>query len=441
MGIQTIKMPDIGEGIAEAEIVEFMIAVGDSVKEDQIFASVMTDKAVVEIPSTFSGKITWYAGEVGDKIPVGAPFVKIDVPGLKDGVVSDDEAPAPKEADKKTDSPKKKSVTKTKKAKADNDTVKSPAACSAKKQPSAKTTATRRKEGEKPIASPAVRDRARNAGADLRMVMGSGPAGRITHDDIDAYLENGGQMASGHGGKARNNTITEVNITGIRRTIAERLQETKRHIPHISIVEEVDVTYVEELRAKMNAEASSKSGGEKPKLTLLPFLIGCIVKAIKEQPELNSHFDDENNILSVIGAAHVGIATQTPKGLMVPVVHHCEALSVWEVAGEIKRLSESARAGTVKREELSGSSITITSLGKLGAIATTPIINRPEVAIVGVNKIAVRPMWNGSEFVPRQMMNLSCSFDHRIVDGWDAAVFMQKLKTLLENPAMIFIDD
>ncbi|MFW0777782.1 MAG: dihydrolipoamide acetyltransferase family protein [Rickettsiales bacterium] len=439
MGIQTIKMPDIGEGIAEAEITELTIAVGEPVKEDEVFASVMTDKAVVEIPSTFSGKITWYAGGVGDKIPVGAPFVKIDVPGMEDGVVSEPEVSAPKETAKKADAPKK--------PEAKSDVAAKPAACSAKKQApvvqkaKAPTKATRRKEGEKPLAAPSIRDRARKAGVDLRMVMGSGPAGRITHDDLDTYLESGGQVVGGSSGKVRNNTITEVNITGMRRKIAERMQEAKRHIPHISIVEEVDVTSLEELRAKLNEEARAKADETKPKLTLLPFLMGCIVKAVKEQPELNSHFHDDENRLDIIGATHVGIATQTPKGLMVPVVRHCEALSIWDMAAEIKRLSECAREGTAKREELSGSTITITSLGKLGAIATTPIINRPEVAIVGINKMAVRPMWNGNEFVPRQMMNISCSFDHRIIDGWDAAVFVQKLKTLLENPAMIFIDD
>ena len=439
MGIQTIKMPDIGEGIAEAEIAEIMIEVGGLVEEDEAFASVMTDKAQIEIPSTFTGKITWYAGKVGDKISVGAPFVKIDVPGLEDGAAVEEEAPAPKEAVEKAEPPKKKSEAKPEKPQAKSVAAEKTAACPAKKA-TAPSQAPRRKEGEKPLASPSVRDRARKAGVDLRMVMGSGPAGRITHDDVDAYLENGGQMAGGSG-KVRNNSVSHVNITGMRRMIAERMQEAKRHIPHISIVEEVDVTALEELRAKLNEEARAKGDDAKPKLTLLPFLMSCIVKAIKEQPELNSHFDDDANQLDIIGAAHIGIATQTPKGLMVPVVKHCEALSIWDMATEIKRLSDSAREGTAKREELSGSTITITSLGKLGAIATTPIINRPEVAIVGINKMAVRPMWNGNEFVPRQMMNISCSFDHRIIDGWDAAIFVQKLKTLLENPAMIFIDD
>ncbi|HWT63923.1 MAG TPA: dihydrolipoamide acetyltransferase family protein, partial [Ochrobactrum sp.] len=293
-----------------------------------------------------------------------------------------------------------------------------------------------RSEGERPLATPSVRLRARDAGVDLRRVRGTGPAGRITHEDLDLFFQQETGGAPALSGYATDTSVNEIKVIGLRRKIAERMAEAKRHIPHITIVEEVDVTQLEELRTGLNNE--KKEG--RPRLTLLPFVIRTIVKAVKEQPGLNAHFDDEADIIRQFGGVHVGIATQTPNGLIVPVVRHAESMSVFAAATELTRVTEAARNGTAKREELSGSTITITSLGPLGAIATTPIINRPEVAIVGINKMAVRPMWDGTQFVPRKMMNLSCSFDHRVIDGWDAAVFVQKLKSLLETPAMIFVE-
>jgi 2-oxoisovalerate dehydrogenase E2 component (dihydrolipoyl transacylase) len=207
-------------------------------------------------------------------------------------------------------------------------------------------------------------------------------------------------------------------------------------IPHITYVEEVDVTALEDLRATMNRDRKP----EQPKLTVLPFLMRALVKTAAEQPGVNAIFDDHAGIIHRHAAVHIGIATQTPAGLTVPVVRHAEARSIWDCASELNRLAEAARTGTATRDELTGSTITISSLGALGGIASTPVINHPEVAIVGVNKIAVRPVWDGTQFVPRKIMNLSSSFDHRVIDGWDAATFVQRLKTLLETPALIFVE-
>ena len=292
-----------------------------------------------------------------------------------------------------------------------------------------------RPEGEKPLASPAVRLRAKETGIDLRQVAGSGPAGRISHEDLDAFLS-AGRSTGAPRGLARNTEITEIKVVGMRRRIAEKMSLSKSRIPHITYVEEVDVTALEELRGKLNGAKRP----DRPRLTILPFLMRAMVKAVAEQPQINALFDDEAGIVHRHGGVHVGIAAQTPGGLIVPVVRHAEARDLWDCAVELARLSDAARDGTATREELSGSTITITSLGAMGGIATTPVINHPEVAIVGVNKIAVRPMWDGTQFVPRKMMNLSSSFDHRVVDGWDAAVFVQRLKTLLETPALIFVE-
>jgi 2-oxoisovalerate dehydrogenase E2 component (dihydrolipoyl transacylase) len=292
-----------------------------------------------------------------------------------------------------------------------------------------------RPEGQKPLASPAVRLRAKEAGIDLRQVPGSGPAGRITHEDIDAFLARGPEQARGRG-LSPNNAVEDVKIVGLRRRIAEKMALASARIPHITYVEEVDVTALEELRAALNKE---KRAGQ-ARLTVLPFLMLAMVKAVGEQPGINALFDDEAGIVHRHGGVHIGIATQTPSGLMVPVVRHAEARDIWDCAAEVARLSEAARAGTASREELTGSTITITSLGAMGGVVTTPIINHPEVAIVGVNKIVVRPVWDGASFIPRKMMNLSSSFDHRVVDGWDAALFVQCLKTLLETPALIFVE-
>jgi 2-oxoisovalerate dehydrogenase E2 component (dihydrolipoyl transacylase) len=292
-----------------------------------------------------------------------------------------------------------------------------------------------RPPAERPIASPAVRQRARDAGIDLRMLRGSGPAGRILHEDIDAYLRGGAGLPPPTG-RAINTQVEEIRITGLRRRIAERMAEATRRIAHFSYVEEVDLTSLEALRSALNAQAEGKM---RPRLTLLPFLMQAVVQAVVEFPQMNALYDDEAEIVRRHGGVHIGIATQTPSGLMVPVVRHAEARDLWDCAAEVKRLADAARAGLATREELSSSTITITSLGALGGIVSTPVINRPEVAIIGVNKLAVRPVWQDGGFVPRKMMNLSSSFDHRIIDGYDAAAFIQRIKLLLETPAMIFI--
>ncbi|WP_292623701.1 dihydrolipoamide acetyltransferase family protein, partial [Mesorhizobium sp.] len=296
-----------------------------------------------------------------------------------------------------------------------------------------------RAEGEKPLASPAVRLRAKEAGIDLRQVPGSGPAGRIGHEDIEAFLARGPQLAHATG-LARKDGVEDIKIVGLRRKIAEKMALAKSRIPHITYVEEIDVTALEELRATLNKEKRPAKGAERPKLTLLPFLMRAMVKAIADQPNLNAVFDDEAGIIHQHEGIHIGIAAQTPNGLVVPVVKHAEARDLWDCAAEVNRLADAAKSGTASREELSGSTITITSLGAMGGVATTPVINYPEVAIVGVNKMMVRPVWDGTQFVPRKMMNLSSSFDHRVIDGWDAAVFVQRIKALLETPALIFVD-
>jgi 2-oxoisovalerate dehydrogenase E2 component (dihydrolipoyl transacylase) len=289
--------------------------------------------------------------------------------------------------------------------------------------------------GEKPLASPAVRLSAKEAGIDLRQVAGSGPAGRITHEDLEAFVARGQQPVRS-AGLAVDTSVQEIKVVGLRRKIAEKMALAKARIPHITYVEEVDVTGLEELRAALNKE----NRADRPKLTLLPFLMRAMVRAIREQPGVNALFDDEAGVIHRYGAVHVGIAAQTPGGLVVPVVRHAEARDLFDCAAEINRLAEAAKAGTATREELSGSTITITSLGAIGGVVTTPVINHPEVAIVGVNKIMMRPVWDGAQFVPRKMMNLSSSFDHRVVDGWNAAVFIQRIKALLETPALIFVE-
>ncbi|KFI33373.1 branched-chain alpha-keto acid dehydrogenase subunit E2 [Haematobacter missouriensis] len=446
MGTLSIRMPDIGEGIAEAELVEWHVTPGDIVQEDQPLAAVMTDKATVEIPSPASGKVVWLGGEVGDSIAVKAELIRLEVEG--EGNISADAEPpmrAAKAAEGGSGADEALRAGMPAESAAESSATKSPTAKNGEASRAAPRSEPRgqgrpapaaalRPEGERPLATPSVRQRAREAGVDLRFVRGSGPAGRITHDDLTAHVEAG--APEGRPAHRRDGSITEVKVVGLRRRIAERMQLAKRNIPHISIIEEVDVTGLEDLRAKLNAEGRGAA-----KLTLLPFLMKAIVRAVREQPALNALYDDEAGVVRQFGGVHIGIATQTPNGLMVPVLRHAEALTLREAAGELLRLAEAARDGSATREELSGSTITITSLGPLGAIATTPIINHPEVAIVGVNRMQIRPFWDGSEFVPRKMMNISCSFDHRVIDGWDAAVFVQRLKTLLETPAMIFVEE
>ncbi len=430
MGERTIKLPDVGEGIAEAELVEWHVKTGDLVREDDLLATVMTDKAAVEIPSPFEGEVTWVGAAIGDTVPIGSALVKLKVLGEDDAVSETrDGAPAEKPAASSVPAKPKKTVALPTSSTAE------PVVPPASTGRSVATPAARRTPGEKPLASPAVRLKAQEAGIDLRQVHGTGPAGRITHEDIDAFLLRGPTPIHGPG-LIPKTAITDVKVVGLRRRIAEKMSLSKSRIPHITIIEEINVSPLEDLRATLNKTPAP----ERPKLTLLPFLICAVVKALAEQPALNALYDDDASVIHQHAGIHIGIATQTPSGLVVPVVKHAEARDLWGCGIELNRLAQRAREGTATRDELTGSTITITSLGALGGLATTPVINYPEVAIVGVNKMAIRPVWDGANFVPRKMMNLSCSFDHRVIDGWDAAVFVQRLKQLLENPAAIFVD-
>ncbi|MGV1761778.1 dihydrolipoamide acetyltransferase family protein [Rhizobium sp. A22-96] len=432
MGEFVIKMPDVGEGVAEAELVEWHVKPGDPVREDMVLAAVMTDKATVEIPSPVEGVVLWLGADVGDTVAVKAPLLRIQVAG-EDGSAAE-AAPSTTAEPSATVEPAKDKPAEAKPAPPPQAR---PAAETKVNQPEklAERPAAR-EPTERPLASPAVRLRAQEAGVDLRQVPGTGPAGRITHDNLDQFIARGIQPAVVQTGPVRKTDVEEIKLTGLRRRIAEKMRLASSRIPHITYVEEVDVSDLEDLRATMNAGRKP----DQPKLTILPFLMRALVKTIGEQPGVNATFDDDAGIVTRYGAVHIGIATQTPSGLTVPVVRHAEARSIWDTAAELARLAEAARHGTAAREELSGSTITISSLGALGGIVTTPIINHPEVAIVGVNKIMTRPVWDGTQFVPRKMMNLSSSFDHRIVDGWDAAVFVQRIKALLETPALIFIE-
>jgi 2-oxoisovalerate dehydrogenase E2 component (dihydrolipoyl transacylase) len=421
MGEYVLRMPDVGEGVAEAELVEWHVKPGDPVREDMVLAAVMTDKATVEIPSPIAGTVMWLAAEVGDTVAVKAPLVRIEVAG---------------DADARSLEPALASI---------DDGQAAPAAIpvkapeTAREIPIAPKVATRPSVSDpdrKPLASPAVRRHAQDKGVDLRQLRGTGPAGRITHEDLDAFLAAGPQPLAASTGAQRKTAVEEIRITGLRRRIAEKMALSASRIPHITYVEEVDVTDLEELRATMNGSRKP----DQPKLTILPFLMRALVKTVAEQPAMNATFDDGASIVTRHAAVHIGIATQTPAGLTVPVVRHAEARGIWETAAELARVAEAARSGSAQRDELMGSTITISSLGSLGGIVSTPVINHPEVAIVGVNKIVTRPVWDGSQFVPRKMMNLSSSFDHRIVDGWDAATFIQRIKGLIETPALIFIE-
>ncbi|WP_428423672.1 dihydrolipoamide acetyltransferase family protein [Pararhizobium sp.] len=437
MGEFIIKMPDVGEGVAEAELVEWHCKVGDPVREDMVLAAVMTDKATVEIPSPVTGTVLWLGAEIGDTVAVKAPLMRIQVAG--EGGEAD-AVPMAETVTAASSSPQRGEGARRADEGASPPPIVQPS-------PSSGPAGHLLPAGEKgkrialdalakPLASPAVRLRAQDGGIDLRQVTGTGPAGRITHDDLDQFLARGAQPQPAPTGLAKKTAVEEIKVTGLRRRISEKMVLATSRIPHITYVEEIDVTDLEVLRATMNASRKH----EQTKLTILPFLMRAMVKTIYEQPVVNATFDDDAGIISRHAAVHIGIATQTPAGLTVPVVRHAEARGIWDCAAEVVRLAEAARTGSALREELSGSTITITSLGAMGGIATTPIINHPEVAIVGVNKIMTRPVWDGSQFIPRKMMNLSSSFDHRVVDGWDAATFVQRIKALLETPALIFIE-
>lgn len=432
MTISSIKVPDVGEGVAEVEIVVWHVKPGDLVREDDLLADVMTDKATVEIPSLFAGTVVDLGGAVGETLAVGGVLCRIEHAGtgVEPEVRNAAHAGESVEADLEPSRVKHKQEPTPdilKPAKAEPPT--------AQKTPAGMPSAPR-PEGEAPLASPAVRDRARRAGIDLRTVPGSGPAGRITDADLDAVFAARSTPPSSASPRQRKEGTECIPVIGLRRKIADRMALANARIPHITVIEEVDVSALEDLRATMNDER-----GERPKLTLLPFLAAALKRAFIDHPEMNAHFLDDEGIIERHNAIHLGIATMTPNGLVVPVLRNAETYGLFGAAGEIARLADAARQGKATREELSGSTFTITSLGPLGALATTPIINHPEVAILGVNRMAVRPMWDGTQFVPRRMMNISASFDHRVIDGWNAATFIQRLRALLQTPALIFMED
>ena len=386
-----VKVPDIGEGVAEVELVEWLVAAGDAVAEDQPLAVVMTDKANVEIPSPVAGRVARLGGEVGQMLAVGAELVAIETreaTGTQQGTVG--------------------------------------------KQGTVDAAGAGQVPGiVRPLASPSVRRHARERGVDLRQVPGSGPGGRVRHEDVDEFAARRTPVA-----RAGCEGVRMSPVIGLRRRIAEATQEAWRRIPHFGYVEEVDVTELEALRAALNARHADARGH----LTLLPFVLRAIVLAVREHPRLNARFDDEAGVVALHEAVHVGVATHTDAGLLVPVLHHAELRDLWSLAAEVARLAGEARAGRASREDLSGSTITVTSLGALGGVASTPVINRPEVAIVGVNRIVERPALRGGAVVARSTMNLSSSFDHRVVDGMDAARFIQSIRGLLECPGTLFVD-
>ena len=425
MSAHAIKVPDLGEGVAEVELVVWRVQPGDSVAEDQVLADVMTDKATVEIPSPWAGRVLALGGEVGQMLAVGAELIRIERQDAGDAM------PAPAASMAST----------------------LPRAPAPERSGAAEAVLARIPESARPaslgrpIASPAVRARAWELGIDLKDVQASGTAGRIMQADIDAHSP-GGPARSGLPSAlvpfvqlvplvpTTLDTTQAVKMVGLRRKIAQQMQESSRRIPHFTYVEEVDVGELEALRARLNEQWGAQRGH----LTVLPFLIRAIVLAVRAFPQINARFDDEAGVLTQHSAVHVGIATQTGAGLMVPVLRNAQTRDLWANAAEIVRLAEAARSGKVVREELSGSTITVTSLGRLGGIMSTPVINHPEVAIVGINAIRLRPVIRDVAVVARSMMNLSSSFDHRVVDGALAAGFIHDLRDRLEHPAMLFIE-
>ncbi|MEO1657238.1 MAG: 2-oxo acid dehydrogenase subunit E2 [Pseudomonadota bacterium] len=396
-GAYTIKLPDVGEGVTEAEFVEIHVKVGDRVRADQNLADVMTDKATVEIPSPRDGVVAWIGADVGETVAVGSEIIKLEVEGAEPAAA--EAAPAP-QAEEKAPAPVQKA------------------------------------SGGKVLAAPAVRARAMARGIDLATVKGTGPEGRITHQDLDNHT--GGAVAKAPAAPmpAPRNEVEEIKVIGLRRKIAEKMHDSMRRIPHFTYVDEVDMTALEELRQHMNKTKRD----DQPKLTVLPYICRAVILAIRDFPQMNARFDDDEGIVRRYAAAHLGIATQTDNGLIVPVLRHAETMDLWQMADEIKRVSTAARDGSAKREELSGSSITITSLGPLGGVTTTPVINHPEVGIIGPNKIQTVPRFNAmGQVEARKVMNLSSSFDHRVVDGYDAAEFIQVIKGYLEYPATLFV--
>ncbi len=418
MGIFAFKLPDIGEGVVEGEVVEWMVAVGDTVKEDDPILSVMTDKATVEIPSPTDGVVKSIVGEPGTILAVGQVCIEFETDGEGTPV---EEAPEPveevvEEAPAPEPEPVKEEV--------------APAAPAP-----APTPVVVAAPGARPLASPAVRQRARESGIDLTTVSGSGPAGRITHGDLDSWKAAGSPVAAAGPARTAQTGTTEVPVIGLRRKISESMTASYTTIPHFSYFEEVDITHLDELRVHLN---STRTDGQ-PKLTYLPFIMQALVKALGENPVCNALFDDDKGVVTRHDAVHLGIATQTDRGLYVPVVKHVEAQDIWQSASEMQRVSQAARDGTAGLDELTGSTFTITSLGRMGGLGATPIINKPEVGILGVHNAVDTPVVRNGQIVIRKMLRLSSSWDHRVVDGWDGAMLVQRLKTLLENPATIFM--
>ncbi|MEI9852860.1 MAG: dihydrolipoamide acetyltransferase family protein [Sphingomonas sp.] len=425
----TFRLPDIGEGIAEAEIVAWHVKVGDRVGEDQPIADMMTDKATVEMESPVSGIVVALAGEVGDQVPIGSALVVFEVEG---------EGAEPVEEQIEAETPGVEEVVE---AGPEPTPLPGREGAGVGSSPQAETPVAGQPtpapslpgRGETVLASPAVRARAKDLGVDLADVRHEGE--RVRHADLDAYLRyrSGQGYHAPHAGRARDDAA--VKVIGMRRRIAENMAASKRAIPHFTYVEEIDVTALEAMRGDLN-----DNRGSRPKLTLLPLLIVAICRTVPAFPMINARYDDEAGVVTRHGRVHLGMATQTDAGLMVPVIRDAQDRNVWQLAAEITRLAEAARTGKAKSEELSGSTLTVTSLGPLGGIATTPVINRPEVAIIGPNRIVERPVFQGDDIVRAKLMNLSISCDHRVVDGWDAASFVQALKKLLETPVLLFAD-
>ena len=444
----TFNMPDVGEGVAEAEVVEWHIKVGDRVEEDQHLVDVMTDKATIDIESPVTGIVTALAGEVGDTIAIGAMLLVIETEGESEGEAeaeAEAEAAAEQIEDEMSDADGADGA-----AAAERIEVEHPHApdaddaLAADPQPQPRPAATPSPEPNseaKVLASPAVRQRARDLGIDLGQVKPAAD-GRVRHADLDAFLAYNAGSGFGAAGRLRSDEV--IKVIGLRKRIAQNMAASKRHIPHFTYVEECDVTDLETLRAQLNA-APGGAEGSRPKLTLLPLLITAICKTVPAFPMINARYDDEANVVTRHGSVHLGMAAQTDAGLMVPVIRDAQGMNLWQLAREIGRLAQAARTGKATSEELSGSTLTITSLGPLGGVATTPVINRPEVAIIGPNRIVERPMFvsdgmGGERIAKRKLMNISISCDHRVVDGHDAASFVQAIRRLIETPALLLVD-
>ena len=441
MSRYVFRMPDLGEGTVEAEIVAWHVKVGDLVKEDQLMAEVMTDKAAVEVPAPVTGRVLSLTGAPGEMVKVGSDLIVFETDAGADAAAPSAAEPAAAAPPERAAAPAAPATLAAPTPKAADQDATPPTAASRGNGHGARAPAPSPAASGRVMASPATRRRAREAGIDLAQVAGTGPSGRITRQDLAAALTGhdpgAAHSARGAAPTARRTGTEEIKVIGLRRVIAQRMSEAKRNIPHFAYVEEVDVTELESLRGHLNGRRPEGA----PSLTYLPFLVAALVRALSQFPQCNASYDAERNVLVRHHAVHAGIATQTPDGLKVPVVRHAEARGLWDLAAEIRRVSDAARTNKATREELSGSTITVTSLGKLGGIVSTPIINAPELAIIGVNKAVERPVVIGGAVAVRLMMNLSSSFDHRFVDGFDAAAMIQVLKEMLEHPATIFIPE